>query len=380
MAGELETILSRALTGDDLGREDLIRLLSPAGEAERQRIRQAARRARAEHGGDLIFSYGFVYLSTWCRNDCRFCAYRRTSDRAPRYRKSGPEVLEAARRLADQGVNLIDLTMGEDPATDETRYLDEIAGLIRDVKQDTGLPVMISPGVVSGEALGKFKEAGADWYACYQETHNPELFQKLRRGQDYEKRWAAKKTALELGFMVEEGALCGVGETAADLADSILAMKGLGAAQVRAMGYVPPAEARDDDGRWAPSPAAGAARERELDMIAALRLAMPHRLIPASLDVEGLAGLVDRLEAGANVVTSLVPADMNLAGVAQASLDIDNQARSLAGVRPRVQALGLSLATPAQYRERLAKFVERPGPVFPAGEPGSDAPHRRNER
>ncbi|UQZ89503.1 methylornithine synthase PylB [Deltaproteobacteria bacterium Smac51] len=353
MTGNLDEILSRAAQGDNLTREDLVRILTPADDGERALIRQAARQARAAHSGSLVFTYGFVYLSTWCRNDCRFCAYRRTNDQALRYRKNGPEVLEAAQRLAGQGVNLIDLTMGEDPATDNSEYVAEISGLIREVGRSTGLPVMISPGVVSGEALRSFKAAGADWYACYQETHNPELFKKLRQGQSYEDRWQTKLSALDIGLAVEEGALCGVGETAEDLADSILAMKNLGAGQVRAMGFVPPSEAMENDGQWVASPQAGAAQSREIDVIAALRLAMPGRLIPASLDVEGLAGLAARLEAGANVITSLVPADMELAGVAQASLDINNQARSMAGVRPVVESLGLKLASPAEYRDRL---------------------------
>ena len=45
----------------------------------------------------------------------------------------------------------------------------------------------------------------------------------------------------------------------------------------------------------------------ELLTIAAMRLAMPDRFIPASLDVDGIAGLERRLRAGANVVTSIVP-------------------------------------------------------------------------
>ena len=349
----VEFVLKKALDGEALTRNDLLRLLRPLAE-ERPLIRAAARQMRKRWTGDLIFTYGFVYLSTWCRNDCRFCAYRRTNQNALRYRKSIEEVVEAARLLAGQGVNLIDLTMGEDPATDEPGYINDMAAMIQQVKRATGLPVMISPGTVSQEALEKFREAGADWYACYQETHNPELFSRLRSGQSYEARWQSKLTAVSLGLLVEEGALCGVGETDEDLADSILAMRDLKARQARAMGFVPPAEAADDDGgRWVRPPEPGAAQAREVDFIAALRLALPQSLIPASLDVEGLAGLKTRLEAGANVITSLVPADLNLAGVAQASLDIDNQARSVSGVRPVVEECGLKLGRPEQYQAWL---------------------------
>ena len=67
---------------------------------------------------------------------------------------------------------------------------------------------------------------------------------------------------------------------------------------------------------------------REMMTIAVLRLSFPDRLIPATLDVAGLTGLQSRLEAGANVVTSLVPPGFGLAGVAQNSLDIADARRS----------------------------------------------------
>ena len=350
----LESILEKILAGDTLEREELVRIIEPRSEDERRAIRAAAREMRRRTTGPLIFTYGFVYLSTFCRNDCRFCAYRGSNPEALRYRKKGDEVLDASRRLAEQGVNLIDLTMGEDPATDQADYVAEIAALIREVKEAVNLPVMISPGVIRPEALGAFYEAGADWYACYQETHNRDLFARLRQNQSYDTRWQAKVEAQRIGLLTEEGVLCGVGESAGDLADSILAMKALGARQVRAMGFVPPAESENDSaGGWVSSPTAGEAQQREVDMIAALRLALPQCLIPASLDVEGLAGLKSRLEAGANLITSLVPADLDFAGVAQASLDINNQARSISGVAPVVAECGLKLAGVDEYRRWL---------------------------
>jgi methylornithine synthase len=84
-------------------------------------------------------------------------------------------------------------------------------------------------------------------------------------------------------------------------------------------------------------------------MIAAIRLALPDALVPASLDVEGLAGLAPRLMSGANVVTSLVPAGMGLAGVAQGSLDIQNHGRSLGAALPVIASLGLSHGSPASF-------------------------------
>jgi len=101
-----------------------------------------------------------------------------------------------------------------------------------------------------------------------------------------------------------------------------------------------------------------AADEAELLAIAAMRLAMPRSLIPASLDVDGIRGLERRLNAGASVVTSIVPPIVGLAGVSQAELDIDEGRRTVAGVMPHLARLGLRPGTVTEYRAWLAAAHE----------------------
>ena len=76
---------------------------------------------------------------------------------------------------------------------------------------------MVSPGVIPENVLGRLSEAGAFWYACYPETHQRRLFNQLRPGQDYDLRLEVKLKARQLGMLIEEGLLCGVGETANDI-------------------------------------------------------------------------------------------------------------------------------------------------------------------
>ena len=92
----------------------------------------------------------------------------------------------------------------------------------------------------------------------------------------------------------------------------------------------------------------------EVLTIAVMRLLMPDRLIPASLDVEGIEGLRGRLDAGANVVTSLVPPQRGLCGVANADYEVDDGLRSAAEVRPRLAELGLRQGT----HEEFAAWLE----------------------
>jgi methylornithine synthase len=279
----------------------------------------AAREARSKHFGDAIFLYGFVYFSTFCKNNCNFCYYRK-DNKIRRYRKNVDEVFETAKTLVDSGVSLIDLTTGEDLLA-AAHAFKEFSMAVHRIKSELGVPVMVSPGATSNTAIRHLADAGADFYALYQETHSRRLFSLLRIGQDYDKRFNAKIRAHEAGMLIEEGIMIGVGETAADRERSLNEMGRIGADQIRAMSFVPqqgsPMENREQGDRAI-----------ELEMIARMRLRYPDVLIPASLDVDGLAGLKDRLNAGANVITSIIPPFSGYLGVANTELDIDEGGRT----------------------------------------------------
>ena len=352
----LSYLLAEARKGARLDDEEVRFLLGLTAGDELERLFQAARDLRRAIFGTDVFLYGFIYFSTFCRNDCRFCLFRRSNRGHRRYRKTTEEVLDAASQLAASGVHLIDLTLGEDPEILDSRTSGaaRIAELAAAVKSATsGLPVMVSPGLAGPAALQCYAAAGIEWYACYQETHCRTLFEQLRPGQSVDARWQAKLDAKRLGLLVEDGVLCGVGEAISEIAESVAWMRKLDADQVRVMSFIPqpgtPMETHS-----APD------FQRELHVLAVLRLAFPEILIPASLDVEGLGGLRRRLEAGANVVTSLIAPNAGLVGVANADLDIGNARRTVAAVLPVLSSCGLkpapqeSMQLWMQNRQRFA--------------------------
>jgi methylornithine synthase len=297
-----------------------------------------ARKIRRAVFHDRVFLYGFLYISTFCRNNCRFCFSRHDNDLAPRYRKTPDEVIAHARTLAEMGVHLIDVAAGEDDA----RSGADLTDLFRAIKRQTGLPIMASVGVLENpraETMGP-----VDWYACYQETHNRQLFARVRPGQDFDRRYGSKVSARRNGLLVEEGIMTGIGETAQDIADSFEAMAALNADQVRVMSLVPQKGTPMQDTAPAPS-------LRELVITALLRLRFPDRLIPASLDVAGLAGLQQRLDAGANVITSIVPPGTGLAGVANTTLDIDNGSRTIGAILPVLERCQVTPGSRDEYLE-----------------------------
>jgi len=341
----LKAILAKSCRGEVLLKEEIAYLLSVNEDEHIHSLFQTARELRSKYFDNTVFMYGFLYISTFCRNDCSFCFFRKSNTNSRRYRKDESEIIEAACELADSGVHLIDLTMGEDLYyfNEDGSGFDAFVKLVESVRRASGLPIMISPGVLPDYVLKRLAEAGATWYACYQETHQQQLFNRLRPGQNYDVRLNAKRSAHRLGFLIEEGLLRGVGESFKDVADSILTMRTMDADQVRAMNFVPQCGTPMEN-QTPPNP------YQELITIAVLRLTFPDRLIPASLDVDGLAGLKQRLDAGANVVTSLVPPGQGLAGVAQSSLDIEDGKRTCDTVLPALKTYGLNAASKDEYQ------------------------------
>lgn len=343
---KLEGILEKATKEVRLESKELLFLLGLSEVEDLSKVFETARLLRTRYFQYRVFIYGFVYFSTYCRNECAFCLYRKSNLSLERYRKTDLEIMETALSLVESGVHLLDLTMGEDSFYYDNQEFgfENLIITIEHIKKSTNIPIMISAGVVSEEILRELKECGVDWYATYQETHNQELYSKLRLGQSYDERMERKKLARSMGFLLEEGLLTGVGETDEDLVTSLEEMKKVGADQLRVMSFIPQ---KDTPMQNFPS----VPRVRELLIIAVMRIVFPDRLIPASLDVDGLQGLAGRLNAGANVVTSIIPPEAGLAGVSNHSLDIEDGNRTVSKILPVLKQCGLVPASREEYAE-----------------------------
>ncbi len=346
-------IIEKALMEQLLTVNEISLLLSVKDEENLQRLFEAARTLRKKYFGNSIFLYGFVYFSTYCRNDCIFCINRFSNQSVHRYRKSKSTILETCQHLEKSGIHCIDLTMGEDPLfyqSDEGFF--KLREIVKVIKQEVSLPLMISPGAIPKSVLSDLINDGADWYACYQESHNISLFQRLRPNQDYEYRLSLKYHAKELGLLVEEGILIGVGESLEDILESLLEMRRMEAHQVRVMRLIP------HKGALLYSQPRSV-RKSELVIIAVMRLIFPDRLIPASLDIDGIGGLKMRLDAGANVITSIVPPNLGFSGVAQPTLDIDNGDRSVDSVVTILDHCDLVPASLKEYKRWVKSEKDR---------------------
>ncbi len=351
-------ILDRLQKGHTAKKNEIKTLLGLSNPEEIHLLFKTAQNVRSRHFSNKIFLYGFLYFSTHCKNNCRFCQYRQSNKILLRYRKTKTQILAAAREMAASGVHLIDLTMGEDPELYSSKKsgFKKLIRMIKTVQDETNLPVMISPGTLPDKILEGVADTNVTWYACYQETHNKTLYKSLRYGQSFNKRLAKKKFAKRLGMLIEEGILTGVGETLDDVADSIIWMRDFCVDQARVMTFVPQKGIPMADNKFQDD-------LKERIIIAVMRIVLGNVMIPASLDVGGLDGLKARLDAGANVITSIVPSKKGLAGVANHSLDIEESRRTLEHILPVMKTCGLEPALPEEYQSWIS---DRQKTVYPS--------------
>lgn len=340
---EPDSFGEKIIGGFELTDDDLRALLSLESEEELEKLYYVAQKVRNHYFGNRVFLNCFIYFSTYCKNQCAFCYYN-CKNEINRYRLTVEEVKDMCKALKGEGFHMIDLTMGEDPYyyDDPDRFVD----LVRIVKEELGLPIMISPGVMDRDTLLKAREKGANFLALYQETYDLELYEKLRVGQSFERRLNARRFAKQDGYCVEDGILTGIGNDIESTVISIRGMKANNPNMVRVMTFLPQEGTPLEDFR-------DNSKLSELKIIAVLRLMFPKCLIPASLDLEGIDGMVHRLNAGANIVTSIFPSDPRLEGVANYDRGMEERDRDITSVVKRLEIMGMEPASQTDFEKVL---------------------------
>lgn len=223
MRTEFLLALEKGATGIELSRNDIITLLQAAGEEEEQ-LFELADQVRQENFGEEVHLRGIIEFSNYCRNDCCYCGLRRSNRDIKRYRIPLEEIIEAAKHAAELGYGTIVLQAGEDPHYSG----EELAEIIRRVKEIGNFAVTVCVGERSFEDYQLMKEAGADRYLLKHETADPELFSKMRPGTTLDERLKRLSWLRELGFQVGSGNMVGLpGQTLETLADDILLLKEL---------------------------------------------------------------------------------------------------------------------------------------------------------
>jgi len=292
-ANNIEEIIDKAETGNELNRREIIRLLA-ASDKDTRLLYAAANSVRKQNTGDEIFLRGIIEFSNYCERNCLYCGLRRSNKKLSRYRMPEDEIIATARLIKETRIPTVVLQSGED-----SFYTSEvICRVIERIKTETGLIITLSIGEKSDADYRDFQQAGANRYLLKHETSAQEIYNYLRPGCLLEQRLRCLQSLKKLGFETGTGNMVGLpGQTPEILADDLLLMKGIDADMLGIGPFIAHPE----------TPLAGLANyglETTLRVLAIARLITRNTNIPATTALCSLhpRGRIQALQAGANVV------------------------------------------------------------------------------
>ncbi|GAA1347160.1 bifunctional FO biosynthesis protein CofGH [Catellatospora bangladeshensis] len=333
--------------------DDLEALLAVAG-----RVRDAHLLAEGRPGVVTYSRNAFIPLTRLCRDRCHYCTFATVPHRLPAAFLERDEVLDIARRAAAQGCKEALFTLGDRPeerwpqarewleARGYSSTLDYVRACAIAVLEETGLLPHLNPGVLSWEELQRLRPVAASMGMMLETT--AERLWSERGGPHHGS--PDKEPAVRLRVLTDAGRvnvpfttgiLIGIGETLAERAESLLALRGV----ARQYGHVQ--EVIVQNFRAKPDTAMRGMPDADLRELAAT-IAVARLVLPPSTSVQAPPNLVGdefglMLRAGVD----------DWGGVSPVTPDHVNPERPW----PRVDRLAeVTAAAGFELRERLAVY------------------------
>jgi biotin synthase len=211
---------------DGLDRDSITGWLQERDPETLEQLWARADAVRAAHVGDAVHLRGLIEISNHCVRDCLYCGIRAHSGGIVRYRMTADEILECARQAKGLGYGTVVMQSGEDPGL--TREF--VAGVIRAIKDETGLAVTLSLGERSDDDLAAWRGAGADRFLLRFESSDPALYRRIHPSLPgaLSDRVAQLLRMRAMGYEIGSGVMVGIpGQTWDILARDILAFRDL---------------------------------------------------------------------------------------------------------------------------------------------------------
>ena len=264
-----------------------------------------ARRVSRARFGNQIFTRGLIEISSFCKNNCRYCGIRRGNPNAQRYRLSEEEILSCCDMGERLGYKTFVLQGGEDAFFTDGRLIP----LIQEIKRrHPDCALTLSLGERSRESYQALFDAGADRYLLRHEAADPQLYRALHPSEmKWENRVRCLYDLKEIGYQVGAGFMVGApGQTSRHLARDLCFLAELKPQMVGIGPFVP-----HHDTEYRDCPAGSV--ELTLFLLGLIRLMLPDVLLPATTALGTVCpdGRERGVLAGANVVMpNLSPAEV----------------------------------------------------------------------
>ena len=258
-------------------------------------LHEQARAVRDEVFGRRVFVRGVVEVSSYCRQNCHYCAMRRDNRLLERYRLRAEELAELIIHHRPAAITDIDIQAGEDPVA----VREVVLPLVRELRRHTNLGITLCLGTLSPYEYDQLREAGGDYYVIKIETGDADHYQFIGAPGTLAKRVTAIRYLAGTGWKVSSGFIVSLpGQTPALVEQTLDLLAELPLAGCSVSPFVA--------GEQTPFVGAPCGDiDLTLDCVARMRLGAPHWIIPAvsAMRLVSEDGYVRALNAGANLAT-----------------------------------------------------------------------------
>ncbi len=220
---------------------------------------------------------------------------------------SREEILACVATAVEYGYGTVVMQAGED--YDIAR--DWLAGIVRQIKQETNLAVTLSMGERPIDDLKAWRQAGADRYLLRFETSSPSLYERVHPSDGGQRpdRVELLKILRGLGYEIGSGVMIGIpGQSLSSLADDILLFRTLDLDMIGVGPFIPHPRTMLGSSDSPIAPDADQVPNTEMmvyKVIALARLVCPQANIPSTTALATInteSGREKGLSRGANVV------------------------------------------------------------------------------
>lgn len=225
----VEKLKSKVLAGGEVTREEALELM----DVPLEELSQAADQLREHFCGDRFDLCTIVNGKCGkCSEDCKYCAqsaHYHTSLEESYPLLSTEELVKGAAENKRQGVLRYSIVTSGRKLSD--REVDQVCESIRAIREQVGIEVCVSFGLLGEEAFRKLKEAGASRVHCNLESSR-RYFPQVCTTHTYDEKIETMKAARRAGLSVCSGGIIGLGETMEDRIDMVLTARELGVKSV----------------------------------------------------------------------------------------------------------------------------------------------------
>lgn len=188
----------RALSHERCTLEDFKALLSPAAAPFLEQMARKAEDETRKHFGNTVYLFTPIYIANYCQNYCIYCGFN-CYNNIRRKKLSMEEIEHEMQIIADTGMEEILILTGESRKYSDVKYIGEAVKIARRYFRNIGIEIY----PVNTDEYRYLHECGVDYVTVFQETYNPEHYEKLHllgHKRIWPYRFDAQERALRAGM------------------------------------------------------------------------------------------------------------------------------------------------------------------------------------